>query len=368
MQTRSGLLIYTPMRSHSAKDTLAAFTEGLNEFCTTSEGVSEPLMLHILSSVEIIDADGASDAQLALEMLRDSGMFPHVKCKLRDPTHAARRVISRPWAVIEEIKEAFSLVVSNSDSLTNIIQNSDVLGQVFGEYVQKAEGCPLLGTRVRNLSRRGHRFDSYQKPLTRFVMCISAFFETAVWITANRKRNHREHEVATDFLEWVNPSRLVLLGTCADAADESLLLVRHFDRESHDVAELQSATSQYLSRLRYLFVTGGVVRTAGFTELVLQWLRSPHGFMVRGRPKCIGGEHAVDDALIDSCLRPLQVFVRLAAETVKAEYPSYALLSAFQVLSLERWGQSGCRRGVWRRGVHVSSGAVLGLRSGFTPE
>ena len=212
MQTRSGLLIYTPMRSHSAKDTLAAFTEGLNEFCTTSEGVSEPLMLHILSSVEIIDADGASDAQLALEMLRDSGMFPHVKCKLRDPTHAARRVISRPWAVIEEIKEAFSLVVSNSDSLTNIIQNSDVLGQVFGEYVQKAEGCPLLGTRVRNLSRRGHRFDSYQKPLTRFVMCISAFFETAVWITANRKRNHREHEVATDFLEWVNPSRLVLLG------------------------------------------------------------------------------------------------------------------------------------------------------------
>ena len=90
--------------------------------------------------------------------------------------------------------------------------------------------------------------------------------------------------------------------------------MRHFDRESHDVAELQSATSQYLSRLRYLFVTGGVVRTAGFTELVLQWLRSPHGFMVRGRPKCIGGEHAVDDALIDSCLRPLQVFVRLAAE------------------------------------------------------
>ena len=28
--------------------------------------------------------------------------------------------------------------------------------------------------------------------------------------------------------------------------------------------------------------------------------------MVCERSKCIGGEHAVDDALIDSCLRPLQ--------------------------------------------------------------
>ena len=45
---------------------------------------------HILSSVEILDADGASDAQLALELLRDCGMFPHVKCKHRSNDSGVR--------------------------------------------------------------------------------------------------------------------------------------------------------------------------------------------------------------------------------------------------------------------------------------
>ena len=141
-----------------------------------------------------------------------------------------------------------------------------------------------------------------------------------------------------EFLEWASPENLVTLGMAADAADESLLLVRHFDSEDHDISELQSAAASYLSRIRYLFQEGNVQHTTGFTELILRWLSATHGFMVEQRPKCIGGPDVIHQGLIDSCLRPFQLFVRLAAETVKAEYPSYALISAFQVFSLTAAG------------------------------
>ena len=338
LHTRSGLLMYTPMKTHSGADTTAAFLAALNKFCETPDGVDHDLLLRILNSTELLDADGASDAQLALQILHDSGLFPRVLCRLRDPTHAARRVIARPWAVITEIRDAFRFVISGKNSITNVIQNSKFLGQVFSEFVCKAQDCPIVGNRLRNLARRAHRFDSYQKPLTRFCMCISAFFDTAVWLTVNRPKNKPEYVAAVEFLEWASPENLVTLGMAADAADESLLLVRHFDSEDHDISELQSAAASYLSRIRYLFQEGNVQHTTGFTELILRWLSATHGFMVEQRPKCIGGPDVIHQGLIDSCLRPFQLFVRLAAETVKAEYPSYALISAFQVFSLTAAG------------------------------
>ena len=114
----------------------------------------------------------------------------------------------------------------------------------------------MLGKQTRNLSRRAHRFDSYQKPLARFCLFTAAFFETATWISVHKKSDLKPFTAATDFLTCVTAEKLLLLAMCADGADESLMLTRHFDSESHDIAEIHAAADSYVTRLKFLFCSG----------------------------------------------------------------------------------------------------------------
>eukprot|EP00438_Fugacium_kawagutii_P007891 Skav203673 [mRNA] locus=scaffold259:498:3152:+ [translate_table: standard] len=334
-ESRSGLLGVARIRSHSAADIRKGFIMIMKTFCSKAGALDFDLMCKILSRTEILDGDAASDGQLAMSLLRSSGLFPSIKCIVRDPCHASRRVIKRPWACIDEIREAFETVIAGRRSLTNLIQNSDTLGQVFADFSDRCIDCPVSGAQIRNLSRRAHRFDSYQKPLGRFCLFTSAFLETASWIQVHRQCDKEQHQAASAFLQWMSPQKFLILAMCADAADESLLLTRHFDSEGHDLATLHSAAESYVSRLKYLFLQGNAVRTTGFTSLMLKWLQKARAVKVGKQIKCIGGAGAVTPQVVDASLKCMRVFVHMAAHTIEAEYPAFGILGAFACFDVQ---------------------------------
>lgn len=335
LDSRTGLLGVARVASHSAMHIKEGFLKVLAEFCKRAGAVDYKLVARILHRTEILDGDAASDGQLAMSLLRSSGLFPSIKCIVKDPCHASRRVIKRPWSVIDEIKEAFVKVIAGRRSLTNIIQNSETLAKVFSDFADRSLDCPVVGAQAKNLSRRAHRFDSYQKPLARFCLYVSAFFETASWIQVNRQSDKEQFETANSFLHWVTPSKLLVLAMCADAADESLLLTRHFDSEGHDLAALHAAAESYVTRLKYLFLEGHVLRATGFTSHMLKWLGKTRAVKVGKRVKCIGGAGVVTPQLTEDSLKPMKVFVHMACQTIDAEYPAFGILGAFACFDVQ---------------------------------
>ena len=58
--------------------------------------MDEALYAHIGASVELIDADGASDEQKTIRLLSKT-VFPNARFLCRDATHSARRLTKSPW-------------------------------------------------------------------------------------------------------------------------------------------------------------------------------------------------------------------------------------------------------------------------------
>ena len=79
----------------------AGIIQVVTEFCTEKFGLDganldSALVAHLKHITGILDADAASDEQLAGRLLRSSGIFPNVKVQMRDRTHASGRSVFSP--------------------------------------------------------------------------------------------------------------------------------------------------------------------------------------------------------------------------------------------------------------------------------
>lgn len=144
------------------------------------------------------------------------------------------------------------LLVYGKASITRRIQNSPVLSSIFAKFVQESEANVVSSGHVRNLQMRKHRFDSVLRPLGRFILHLEAVLQTAVWIAVQRRGEPQGRE-AEAFLAGISEAHVLLAGMCADAAHESIILVRFLDTEEHDVAEVPVECAAYISKLHYLF-------------------------------------------------------------------------------------------------------------------
>ena len=92
-------------------------------------------------------------------------------CQTKDKTHAARRLLSRPWACDEQIDEIVKTIVTGSQSITQRLRHSPDLSAIFSACVQDmTDDAPLTG----NLSNALHRFDSVLRPMSREVLQFDA--------------------------------------------------------------------------------------------------------------------------------------------------------------------------------------------------
>ena len=107
------------------------------------------------------------------------------KLAVKDATHAARRVLQRPWRADSELHGILNKLITGTNSLSRIIARSNVLQATFAERIRKSDAEEIADSlqTVRNMSSAQYRFDSQLLPLIRFVhlfdACIAAAFSIA---------------------------------------------------------------------------------------------------------------------------------------------------------------------------------------------
>ena len=162
------------------------------------------------------------------------------------------RLMSRPWHASSELYQILEKFAIGSESIAHKVQYSPHISQVFQTFCKQSSASPVQASNIRNLGFAKHRFASLSKPLGRAVLHIDSLLKTAIWLTVNRSQK-AEGQQAADFLRSMSEREYLLAALLADASDESVRLLRVFDTECYDLAEVATEIQVYMSRLHFLF-------------------------------------------------------------------------------------------------------------------
>ena len=127
-------------------------------FNSDSEGVV------MLAGLEVANHGGLRHDDVAL--------LPGTNVTCQDKTHAARRLLQRPWGADEVLKEIIDTVVLERTSIVQRLRNSKDLAQVFQECVAEYSESEIADTHklLGSMSNALHRFDSVIRPLIRCIL------------------------------------------------------------------------------------------------------------------------------------------------------------------------------------------------------
>lgn len=148
--------------------------------------------------------------------------------------------------------------------------------------------------------------------------------------TVQRICQARKDQAATALQAWLEnltAQELIQLGMLADIVDESLLLVRQVDTELCDPAEIGNYVQSFADRVQMLILQRAILATTGYTKLVMDLL-------AEGKLKffaCGGARHLgpCRDESIEECFKNMEVWLRMALEILRTEFPHYGIFSAF---------------------------------------
>ena len=254
-----------------------------------------------------------------------------------------------PWYADEYLRETFDLFIEGTESLVKTIANSPDVRKMFERRAElMTHSSEVVVRRVRDLQAAKQRFQSTQKPLGRFILYFPALLATAYELQT-RRGDSSVGQRGSKFLEAIDEERLLTLAMLADAGDEAAMTIRFFDSKDHDIADAPHVLSAFLQRIAALFldrrgclspVSFGDGQCHTYTSYALDMLRSEASVLTiqQGRKtvtRSIGGPSSVSDELLERCLGRMAAWVRLAAATVRAEFPDWEVLNAFAVFSLK---------------------------------
>lgn len=318
-----------------SEDIQAGVLSILQDLC----GEDDDLLLHICDSVELIDSDGASDEQKSLKLLQD--VFVHARFLCRDATHSARRLTRNPWTADRYLNEIIDQYILSADSICSVIHNSPDLRHVFGQHVSGDHGAEVQT--IRNLGSSHNRFDSVSKPLGRFVTCFDSVWRTAQQICLSRQDTEPARK-ANNFLRHACVETLIQCAMLADAAHESIEVIRFHDTEDFDISLAPAVIAQFLHRIDVLFLKQEVVNV-GHTKVMLGTLRTERTCVLRPENvmKSLGGAGAVKQEVLDRCFARMANWVRLAGERLEGEFPSWRALHLFEVFNLSNTNGEGMK-------------------------
>ena len=218
-----------------------------------------------------------------------------------------------------------------------LVQHSHVLQDQFAQRVKAFSG--LNANRLRNLSMAKQRFSSTQLPLGRCVIHIESLISVCEWIHATRATNERLH--AARFLGGLTVSKLLLVALLADAGDETSSVCRLFDNDDYDSSGVATSLDLYRQRIHYLFLERGALRVNGYTSYMMETLSKRRIYQcpcsdtsTKTYAKSLGGPGTISAEVLDTCFEHMSAWVRLALETMRAEYPGSELLQTFSIFSL----------------------------------
>ena len=149
-------------------------------------------------------------------------------------------------------------------------------------------------------------------------------------LVAKRGVNESMAKVAVAFLTALDVSVLIMGSMMADAAVETMELIRHLDTEQVNIACISTLLSHHLDNCVWLFFERGVLNIHGHTSFMMGWLEKVHYYTLGDETKLIGGS-APSAAILESCFKEMQAWVHLLRHAMEAEFPSFGLVSCFSV-------------------------------------
>ena len=246
----------------------AATLQVLKNFCTflpktPKEKILPELYKHIRKSVELLDADAEKTVQLASEELSNAlkiaaePHFPNATFVCKDFTHGARRVLERPIAAISELNEVLDTIVLSPKSIMQRIRHSPEFRDRLNDNIDKEEESGLDSKGIDNGSNAKHRFDSCIKPLERQTVIPDPFLATAKYISVTRK-GQDEGGDADNYIKYLAGNagimRILYSGGILEYGQTCMPLLRFFDTEHYDAAEVEPTINIFLHGLYVLFV------------------------------------------------------------------------------------------------------------------
>ena len=152
---------------------------------------------------------------------------------------------------------------------------------------------------------------------------------------AQRIIQQRHDATGASIRNWLNSltsEHVLQLSMLADCTDEALVLLRLVDDEQCDSAELGNYVQGFADRIQALILNKLILDT-GYTKFTLDMLSEGKvAFFASGDARRL---RPCDQEMTDRCLDHMKVWVRLALEVLRTEFPHYGLFSSFGVTSLK---------------------------------
>ena len=280
--------------------------------------------------------DAAADEQLSVQQMMEQRkpgtkelLFKNLKMVTHDHSHATSRILKRGFYSIPALKTILQDDIQSKTSICQMVDNSRVFKDHFRSLNAESEGPSSHN--IASMGAAKHRFASLQRPLMRSVLRFDTLFLTAGFIFHSRK-NTSKGKAAQSYLEAQTTERLLLKALMADAAEETMALLRFGDQAFVDVSMLPREVNAWYNRCSRLF-DDGECRNHGFTQFMLDALSKPRIVPVSGQS--IGCSGGVPDTVLNSCLKYIREWLVVAREVCRAEFPNFRLLAAFQVFDID---------------------------------
>ena len=325
----------------------------IRQFCTEMPGTKlerfdNKLYKHICQAVEMVNADAELTAQLAhnelTNALRDIHQpeLPNAQFAGKDFTHAARRALSRPFEKAPEVREVVHRTCLDYNSIVQRITHSDELRDMFKQMVNTDFHDRRSGRRVDNLSNAKHRFDTICNPVQRWSIFFDELIGLADQVVIYRNGTEEGGNCA-QYLIYISGGeglyRCMLQGAFAEYATTIMKLIRFFDTETYEAAEVSSAVSTCIHSLYVLFVAKRCFDVPNsFANIVQTHLQRVRTVVVKNRVYAIGGlDISAAGNVADIKGRvfgALNALVAMAISVLKAEVPEWSVFNAFAVFDV----------------------------------
>ena len=304
--------------------------------CQEAPALDRSLCEHFASVQRQMVIDAAADEQLSVQQMMEQKkpnsrdrLFPNLNLVTHDHSHATSRILKRGFYAIPALKSVLQEDIQGKTSVCQMVEHSKVFKDHFRKLNSESEGPS--SHKLVSFGAAKHRFASLQKPLMRSVLRFDTLFMTAGFIFHSRK-NTKKAKAAQTFLAAQSTERLLLKAMMADAAEETMALLRFGDQNVVDVCVLPREVSAWHNRCSKLF-DDAECKNHGFTGFMLDAMSQTRIVPVTGQSiGCAGG---VPDRVFKGCLRHLREWLVVAREICKAEFPNFRLLSAFQIFDID---------------------------------
>ena len=304
----------------------------LHQVCMNgNDEINQQALSALLAKVELFSADGASDEQLAGQLL--GGLFPNMLHRVRDKAHGTQRIISRCWQADPQLRAIADELVLGPNAIAQRIRWSPLFKSRFNRFV--ADATQSQKSRIADLACAKHRFATIAKPFGRAVLYFGPLVRTAQTILDERGPQSAEGRDARSFLVSLTEERAILLAMMADCSDETLTLLHFFDADDYDKASMTAELTEFLVRVTWLFdQRGALTVTTGYTKFMLESLKTARTIFVDAKPKMLGGPMQVKPQMLDRCFQVMSNWVELARHTVRADMPEFEMLQLFRAFRL----------------------------------